>query len=313
MKNINKIIFNYFLHISIERMLKMDIRQLRYFIAIVEERKVSAAAKRLHISQPPLSQQLKAMEEELGSKLVERTGKFLEVTEAGKALYKNALQITQLMEETKTEVKEVGKGVNGRLTIGVNTFSVNGLPEVLEEFQKQYPKITYKIQQNESAHLCQLVRDRVVELAIIRLPLDLEDFSVLHLCNEPFYFISSKEHTSFDQEIKLADVQHYPLLFPSIEGLGVHYLILEAFSRAKLQPNIVGECSDISLLIDLVASDFSTSIVPETLLKRYRGYPINAYRISSAAELSGSVGLIWLKDHSLSKAAQNFVELIQKV
>ncbi|WP_368654110.1 LysR family transcriptional regulator [Ornithinibacillus sp. 4-3] len=291
----------------------MDIRQLRYFIAIVEERKISAAAKRLHMTQPPLSQQLKALEEELGSKLVERDGKFLELTEAGKTLYINALQLTQLMEKTKAEVKEVEKGVNGWLTIGVNTFSFKDLPHVLAEFQKQYPKITYKIQQNESSYLCQLVRERIVELAIIRLPLKLDDFSVLHLCNESFYFITSKEHTLFDQEVSLAEIHHYPLLFPSTEGLGVHYLITEAFSRFKLQPNIVGECSDISLLMDLVTNNFATAIVPETLLHRYRGYPINAYRISKTTELTGSVGLIWLKNHSLSKAAQNFIEMIQKI
>lgn len=123
----------------------MDIRQLRYFIAIVEERKISAAARRLHLSQPPLSQQLKAMEEELGSKLVERSGKYLVVTEAGKALYKYALQLDQLMEEAKMEVREVGNGLNGRLTIGVNTFSVAELPEILYHFHKLYPKVTYKI------------------------------------------------------------------------------------------------------------------------------------------------------------------------
>lgn len=296
-----------------ERMLIMDIRQLRYFIAIVEEKKISAAAKRLHISQPPLSQQLKAMETELGSKLVERSGKYLVVTEAGNALYKNALEITQLMEETKTEVMEVGKGINGRLTIGVNTFSVNGLSHILEQYQKQFPKITYKIQQNESSILCQLIRDRIVELAIIRMPLNLDDFSVLHLCNEPFYFITSRKQTSFDQEVTLAEIQHYPLLIPSTEGLGVHYLILEAFSRFKLHPNIVGECSDISLLMDLVTADFAASIIPETLLHRFQGYPINAYRIASTTELTGSVGLIWLKDHSLSKAAQNFIEVFQNV
>jgi len=294
-------------------MLMMDIRQLRYFIAIVEEKKISAAAKRLHISQPPLSQQLKAMETELGSTLVERSGKYLVVTEAGNALYKNALEITQLMEEAKTEVMEVGKGLNGRLTIGVNTFSVNGLSHILEQYQKQFPKITYKIQQNESSLLCQLVRDRIVELAIIRMPLNLDDFSVRHLCNEPFYFITSRKQTSFDQEVALADIQHYPLLIPSTEGLGVHYLIIEAFSRFKLNPHIVGECSDISLLMDLVTADFAASIIPETLLQRFQGYPINAYRISSTTELTGSVGIIWLKDHSLSKAAQNFIELFQHI
>lgn len=289
----------------------MDIRQLRYFIAIVEERKISAAAKRLHISQPPLSQQLKMMEEELGSKLVERSGRFLEVTEAGKALYKYALQMDQLMEEAKLEVKEVGNGVNGRLTLGINTFSAVELPEILHQFQKQFPKVTYKIQQNESSYLCKLVRDRIVELAIIRLPLELDHFSVLHLYTEPFYFITSQKQKSFEDEVSLDQIQNYPLILPSTEGLGVHYLILEAFSRFQLQPNIVGECSDITLLMDLISSDFCASIVPETMIKRHKGYAIYAHKIPHPI-LSASVGLIWLKNHYLSKAAQNFIDLFKQ-
>ncbi|MBS4220786.1 LysR family transcriptional regulator [Bacillus sp. FJAT-49711] len=289
----------------------MDIRQLRYFIAIVEERKISAAAERLHISQPPLSQQLKTMEDELGSRLVERSGRHFEVTEAGKALYKYALRVTQLMEEAKIEVKEVGNGVNGRLTLGINTFSAVKLAEILHKFQKQYPKVTYKIQQNESAHLCKLVRERIVELAIIRLPLELDDLSVLHLHSEPFYFITSKKRKRTGNEISLADIQNEPLILPSTEGLGVHYVIMEAFSKFQIHPNVVGECSDITLLMDLVASDFGAAIVPETLLKCHKGYPIHAYKISSKT-LSASVGLIWLKNHYLSKTAQNFVDLIKK-
>ncbi|YCA45143.1 LysR family transcriptional regulator [Bacillus sp. JZ8] len=288
----------------------MDIRQLRYFIAIVEEKKISAAAERIHISQPPLSQHLKTMEEELGVKLVERSGKSLEITEAGKALYKYALQMTQLMEEAKMEVKEVRDGVNGRLTVGINTFSVAELSEILHQFKNQYPKVTYKIQQNESSHLCKLVRDRVIELAIIRLPLELDDFSVLHLHTEPFYLITSQKQKPVDHEVSLAEIENVPLLLPSTEGLGVHYLILEAFARFKLHPHIIGECSDISLLMDLVSSDFGASIVPETLLKRHRGYPIHAYKISSTTKLAGSVGVIWLKNHYLSKAAQNFINLL---
>ena len=289
----------------------MDIRQLRYFIAIVEEKSISAAAKRLHLSQPPLSQQLKAMEEELGSILIVRSKKHLEVTEAGKALYKYALQMIQLMDEAKMEVKEVGSGVKGRLTIGVNTFSDVSLPEILHQFRNYYPKVTFKIQQNESAVLCQLVRDRVIELAIIRLPLELNDFSVVHLYNEPFYFITSNKQKPFNHEVTLTDVQNYPIILPSTQGLGVHYLILEAFSRMDLNPNLVGECSDISLLMDLISSDFCTSIVPETLLKRHKGYAIHAYKISGATEFSSPVGLIWMKNYRLSNTAQHFIELLK--
>ncbi|KQL19436.1 LysR family transcriptional regulator [Cytobacillus solani] len=288
----------------------MDIRQLRYFIAIVEEGKISAAAEKLHMSQPPLSQQLKTMEEELGTKLVERSGKYFKVTNAGKILYKYALQMTQLMEEAKIEVKEVGNGVSGPLTIGVNTFSVDRLSEILQEIQKQYPKVSYKILQNESFHLCQLVRNRTIELAFIRLPLNVDDFSILHLYTEPFYFVTSNKRKIIDEEVTLDKIKKCPLILPSTEGLGVHYLISEAFSRLTLQPHIIGECSDITLLLDLISADFGTSIVPETVLNRHRGYPIHAYKIESNA-FSSPIGLIWLKNHSLSKAALNFVDLFK--
>ncbi|HDR4902655.1 TPA: LysR family transcriptional regulator [Bacillus cereus] len=287
----------------------MDMRQLRYFIAIVEERKISAAAERLHISQPPLSQHLKAMEDELGTKLMERNGKFLGVTEAGKALYKYALQMNHLMEEAKMEVKEVGNGVSGKLTIGINTFSVSGLPDLLHRFHKEYPRVTYKVHQNESSHLCQLVRERVIEMAIIRLPLDLNDFSAIHLYTEPFYFITSNEKQLFNHRVTLADIQNHPLILPSTEGLGVHYMILEAFSKAQLHPNIIAECSDISLLLDLVACNFGAAIVPETVINQYQNYNIQAFKITDT-DLIASTSLIWLKNHYLSKAAQNFIELL---
>ncbi|KYG90743.1 LysR family transcriptional regulator [[Bacillus] sp. KCTC 13219] len=289
----------------------MDIRQLRYFIAIVEEQKISAAAERLHISQPPLSQHLKAMEQELDAKLIERNGRFFEVTEAGKTLYKYALQMTQLLEEAQAEVKEIGNGGSGILKIGVNTLSVSKLSDVLQQFKQLYPNVTYKIQQNESAYLCRLVRERHVELAFIRLPLELEDFSVVHLYTEPFYFITGQKQFSLHEEIALIDIQQESLILPSTEGLGLHYLIWEAFSRQQIQPNIISECSDITLLLKLVEANFGTAIVPESVLKQHHLTNIYAYKIDSSS-LTSSVGLIWLKNHYLSKTAQNFVELFKK-
>lgn len=292
----------------------MDIRQLRYFIAIVEEKSVSAAARRLHLSQPPLSQQLKAMEEELGTPLLERSGKQMLVTDAGKTLYSYALQMDQLMQEAKMEVNAVGSGSNGRLTIGVNTFSVAGLPEILKLFRQQYPKVTYKIQQNESAHLCQLVRDRTIEMAFIRLPLELDDFSVLHLYTEPFYWITSSncKQKQSEHEVTLEDLANEQLLLPSTQGLGVHYSILEAYSRLELEPPLIGECSDIALLMELVAADFCSSIVPETVLRRYKDALVHTHRISSTVGMSSPLGLIWLKDHRLSSTAQQFIDLFKK-
>ncbi|MBF0753045.1 LysR family transcriptional regulator [Jeotgalicoccus nanhaiensis] len=288
----------------------MDIRQLRYFIVIAEEKQISAAAKKLYMSQPPLSQQLKNMEASLGEQLFERSGKFLELTEAGKTLYKYALQITQMMEEAKNEVADVGGGIDGRLAVGINTFSLGNLNEVFHQYRSMYPKIKYKIQQNESSLLCYLLKQREIEMAIVRLPLEIDEFTLQHLHSEPFYVITSKEKKLFTGDATLEEVSRYPLVLPSIEGLGVYYSIHEAFSKAKIQPEIIAEFSDLKLMMELVSTDFGISIVPESLLHLYKEYPVHIHKIADSEQLSGDIGLIWLKDHRLSKAAQNFIDVL---
>lgn len=288
----------------------MDIRQLKYFIVIAEEKQISAAAKKLYMSQPPLSQQLKKMEKSLGEILFERSGKFLELTEAGKTLYKYALQITQMLEEAKSEIADVGEGMDGRLSVGINTFSLSNLNEVFHQFRSKYPKMKYKIQQNESSLLCYLLKEREIELAIVRLPLEINEFTLQHLHSEPFYVITSKEKKLFTGDVTLREISEYPLVLPSIEGLGVYYSIHEAFSKAKIQPDVIAEFSDLKLMMELVSTNFGISIVPESLLYLYREYPVHIHKIADTEQLSGDVGLIWMKDHLLSKAAQNFVNML---
>ncbi|MCZ8521922.1 MULTISPECIES: LysR family transcriptional regulator [Paenibacillus] len=139
------------------------------------------------MSQPPLSQQLKLLENELGVALFERRGRSLHLTEPGRVLYGHALRITKLMEQARGEVGEIGRGTRGKFILGINTLSDFQLPLLLRSFKETYPEVTYKIQQNESAQLCKLLRDREIELAIVRLPVPLTDFSLVHLGTEPFY------------------------------------------------------------------------------------------------------------------------------
>lgn len=111
----------------------MDIKQLKYFIAIAEEGSISKAAKRLHMAQPPLSQQLKALEAELGIELFERHTRKLEITSAGQAMYHKAKQILQLMDITIKEVKDINDGLAGKLSIG--TVSLAGATFYLSLYQ----------------------------------------------------------------------------------------------------------------------------------------------------------------------------------
>ncbi|WP_068774134.1 LysR family transcriptional regulator [Paenibacillus sp. FJAT-26967] len=290
----------------------MDIRQLRYFIAIAEEKQITAAAQRLHMTQPPLGQQLKTLEQELGVQLVIRTGKLLELTDAGQALYKHAIHLTKLLEESQTEVKEIGMGIRGKLTIGVNTLSSAPLPRLLRAFKIRYPKVTYKIQQNESNQLLRLMRERSIELAIVRLPLDLSDFEVLRLQSEPFYFVTANTFVPEAREFSYADIQHYPLILPSAEGLGLYRSIMDQFAGRGLTADVIGECSDIVTLLEWVSSGDGTTIIPESILKLHRGYEIQSFAIADS-QLRFATGLIWLKNRYLTKTAQHFIELMKEM
>ncbi|WNF20963.1 LysR family transcriptional regulator [Mesobacillus jeotgali] len=285
----------------------MDIRQMKYFIAIAEERNITAAAHRLHMSQPPLSLQLKQMEEELGVMLVERHGKKLELTDKGELLYRHALNIVHAFEEVKNELQETDEGRKGNLSVGINTLSVPEFPEWLESFHASYPLVYLRIVQNDSAYLAELVKNRTIELGLVRLPLANQDLNYLHLYNESFIFVCRQNG---NEKISMEEISHYPLILPSTEGLGSYSIIHAAFTKAQLPLQVISECSDMNVLMQLVSSGIGSTIIPESVFQSYGHSNLFAREITDAG-LRSSVGLIWLKQHHLSRPARNFIDLLK--
>jgi LysR family transcriptional regulator, salicylic acid-responsive activator of bsdBCD len=286
----------------------MDIRQMRYFIAIAEEKNITAAAHRLHMSQPPLSLQLKQMEEELGVMLVERHGKKIELTDKGKLLYRHALNIVHSFEEVKNEIQETDEGRKGNLSVGINTLSVPEFPEWLKAFHSSFPHVYLRIVQNDSAYLAELVKNRIIELGLVRLPLPNHDLNYLHLYNESFVFVCRQYGTD---NITIEEISNHPLILPSTEGLGSYNIIHEAFTKAQLPLQVICECSDMNVLMQLVSSGIGSTIVPESVFESYGQSGLFAKDISDSS-LQSSVGLIWLKQHHLSRPARNFIELLKQ-
>ncbi|MFL0364905.1 LysR family transcriptional regulator [Pseudobacillus sp. 179-B 2D1 NHS] len=285
----------------------MDLKQLRYFIAIAEEKSLTAAAIRLHMSQPPLSIQLKQLEQELGVKLFERSGKTLELTDKGGVLYKRALHLVNSAEEIKNEIQETEEGKKGVLAIGINTLSLSGFSEMLRSFHKKFPLVSLKIVQNDSFYLAEMIKTRAIELAFVRLPLEHRGLAYHHLMNEPFFFVTNKEtHT-----ISLEELSDIPLIVPSTEGLGIYSTILEAFSRQNLQLSKMAECSDMHTLMEMVKGGMGATIVPKSVLDVYRDKCLYSIPINDA-NLASSLGVIFLENHYVSTPAKNFMELIKE-
>lgn len=292
----------------------MDIRQLRYFVAIAEEKNITQAAARLHMAQPPLSQQLKQMEEELNTLLIERTSRKTHLTTAGEILYQEALKIIQQLEETEQLVKETSLGLKGKLRLGVNTLSAEELAPSLQSYQTKFPDVTYTIHQNESKVLAEMIRNHSIEVALIRFPIELHDFEVTYLNVEPFYFICDGADASAHTGPTPNDyygIANSKLLLPSTEGLGVYHSIIEYLAKFQLNPASISTCSDLSLLFHLVESGFCTSIVPKSVLHLYPHRKFEAHLLEDPL-FNSSYGLIWLKNRTLTKVAEHFLsELLE--
>jgi LysR family transcriptional regulator, salicylic acid-responsive activator of bsdBCD len=285
----------------------MDFKQLRYFIAIAEEKNITAAANRLHMSQPPLSMQLKQLEEELGVRLVERNGKKMELTDKGILLYQHALDLVNSMEEVKNELQETEEGKKGILSVGINTLSVPGFSQLLQTFHRLYPLVTLKIVQNDSFYLSELVKSRTIELAFVRLPLEHRGLAYHQLFKENFVFVSREPR----QTISLNDISQMPLIIPSTEGLGSYNTILEAFSKEQLQIKSIAECSDMHILMEMVTAGMGATIIPKSVFDVYRNDQIYSSTISDS-DLFSSLGIIWLEHHFVSAPARNFLALVKE-
>ena len=153
----------------------MDIKQLTYFITIVEEGTITHAANKLHMAQPPLSTQLKLLEDELGTKLLERGARKIKLTDAGKILYKRAKHIVEITNSTTKEIEEFWKGIQGTLRLG--TISSSGtvlLSKRIVDFNKQYPNIKFEIHEGNTYELIEKINSGIIEVGIVRTPLILK-------------------------------------------------------------------------------------------------------------------------------------------
>lgn len=291
----------------------MDLRQLRYFIAIVEEGQITSAAKRLNIAQPPLSQQLKNMEEELGVKLIIRNGRKLELTEAGKALYKRGVNLLKSFEDTVREVRDTGMGLQGGLSIGTVASCICYLPERILQFRSRYPHITFKIWEGDPTVMLDHLDNRRIELALIRtiedFPIDETQYSIYSIEKEPFVAVFPKnwgiENRSY---VRLKELVDLPLvILHRMNGKGIYEMVLTEFKQQGLSPNIICESPDITIILSLVEAGVGFSIIPQSALYAYPQNRIKAIQIIDSG-LETETNLIWRKDYYLSKVALRFMD-----
>ena len=208
----------------------MELRLLRYFIAVAEELSFNRAAQRLHMTQPPLSNQIKQLEEELGVLLFVRTNRGVRMTEAGEALLEEARRILVQLEQTTRVVQRVGHGEVGRLTLGfVPSASNEVLPPILRTFRNRYPDVELFLREMRPDRVVQRLHDQQIDAGFLYLPLDDASLNIECVSREPLVLALPESHPlAARPRVELQALAEEPFILParySMPGQGTDILL----------------------------------------------------------------------------------------
>lgn len=250
----------------------MELRHLRYFQAVAEERHFGRAALRLHMAQPPLSQQIKALEDELGVKLLSRTTRRVDLTPAGEAYLARVRAILQSVDAAGDEAQRIGSGLEGRLVVGcVGSATYSLLPALARALREQMPAVDFAFQgEMLSPDQVSALRDGSIDLALLRLtgdPADHADLTMLTLREEKYVVALPEGHRlTARSRVRMGDLRGEDLIVHAGHGRSAMYDAVVGLCRvAGFEPVIRHEVAETSTLVTFVAAGLGAAIVPEPI------------------------------------------------
>lgn len=252
--------------------MSIDLKQLRYFLAVAEEKSFSRAAERLHISQPPLSQQIMKLEAELGVRLFTRTTRSFELTVAGKALMVEAAELLAKMRMTIDTIRQIDRGEVGRLRVGIVGSAMWGpIPSLLEQFQSQYPRVTWTIHELGPNDQWEALRARQIDVGFWREPRIEGDVLKQAGLRQDLCFrenvcvaISEKHPLAQNEAIELVDIADEPMLTLHLDQSAEPRYLIQCCVNAGFQPTIFQEAAEPQTLLAMVGAGLGVALLPQT-------------------------------------------------
>lgn len=240
-------------------------RHLRYFVAVAEELHFGRAALRLHMSQPPLSQQIKQLEEELGVKLLHRTKRRVELTEAGEAFLREASVALSQVEAAAEAAKRASRGETGKLSVGfVGSAAYEVLPEILKTFRERYPAVEITLEELTTAQQVKVLGEGRIEVGFVRPPVEEEDLAVKTVLREPLVAVLPADHSLWEwADLPLGTLKDESFIMtPRRLGPSFYDQIVGACREAGFSPRVVQEAIQMQTIIGMVAAGIGVALVP---------------------------------------------------
>jgi DNA-binding transcriptional LysR family regulator len=275
----------------------VELRHIRSFLAVAEELHFGRAAARLHISQPPLSQQIRRLEDEIGARLFRRTNRRVQLTPAGRAFLAEARQTIASAERAVGAAQRAERGEVGELVLGHVTSATYGpLPDVIRMFRKRFPEVELKLQNLRSVHQSQALLDRRMDVGLVR-PHAADSRIVYEaLWREPVVVALPSDHplthrTAVDIAELASDIF---LIAPAEDAAAFHEEVFALCRKAGFTPRVEDGVPDVQAALALVAAGLGINPVPAAL-QRFRRRGV-VYRPLRPRSLRIELGLAWRRD-----------------
>jgi DNA-binding transcriptional LysR family regulator len=300
----------------------MELRHLRYFLAVAEELHFGRAAEKLHISQPPLSQQIQQLESMLGFQLFHRTKRNVQLTEAGQVFLEETQQIFKQLEEAIEKGRQTNRGETGRLAVGfVSSAVYKILPPILRRFRTSVAGVSLELHELTSDRQIQWLQEGKLDIGFVRPPIARADFEIAAMFQEPLIVALPESHSLCDSfecletrnraKISLSLLANESfIIFPRPVAPELYDRIIALCQQANFSPKVVQEAIQMQTIVSLVAADMGIAIVPASIQNLQRTGVI--YKSISETTPTSAIAAIWRKNKR-SATIDRFVEVVREI
>ncbi len=290
----------------------MEIRHLRYFCVLAEQLHFTKAAVLLNVAQPALSHQIKQLEEELGTQLVERTNRRVRLTDAGEVFLVRAARILEELDRAARETARVGQGDAGSLTIGVVSTAVCGvLPELLRSFRRESPLLTIDIREMEPGEQVEALRKEVIDIGLLFLAIQDAALDSTVVSRERLIVALPTGHRAAGSEkVSLRDLEMETFLIPRRQTVpGFHELVLDTLQAGGIAGPRLLPTRLLQTAVFLVAGQLGVALVPESFRQNLRVRGCVYRELAGAPTYADLIGL-WRRDN-VPPALRRFIQQLR--
>jgi DNA-binding transcriptional LysR family regulator len=287
----------------------MELRHLRYFVAVADTMNFRRAAANLNMTQPPLSQQIQQLEAELGFQLFHRRGRSIELTVTGRVFLEHAQDILAQVDEAVRHARQTARGYNGRLHIGfVASAAYRLLPGLLRGFREQFPDIDVTLHSMTSDEQLDALQDARIDVGFCRVAVDDIPPDTIHaqtIFREPLCIVLPGQHALSQQaDIALHHLADEPFVrFPRHLGKSLFDAITDACQQAGFTPVVQQEATQMTTIVGLVAAGIGVSVLPASVMD----VPHPDVTYTPLRGTSVPVSLVWQKSIPAVTTFLNYV------